>query len=58
MLIGFSKTLFYSYASLRGASGTACFVNVASVGRILYSIFQRFNLEWKNRTLKLLTLAA
>ena len=25
-----------------------CFVNVESVDRILYSIFQRFNLEWKN----------
>ncbi len=25
-----------------------CFVNVASVDRIIYSIFQRFNLEWKN----------
>lgn len=23
-----------------------CFVNVASVDRIIYSIFQRFNLEW------------
>jgi len=30
-----------------------CFVNVASVDRIIYSIFQKFNLEWKNRTLKL-----
>ena len=35
-----------------------CFVNVASVDRILYSIFQRFNLEWKTRTLKLFTQAA
>jgi transposase-like protein len=35
-----------------------CFVNVASVDRILYPIFQRFNLEWKNRTLKLFTQAA
>jgi putative transposase len=35
-----------------------CFVNVASVDRILYSIFQRFNLEWKNRTLNLFTQAA
>jgi len=35
-----------------------CFVNVASVDRIIYSIFQRFNLEWKNRTLKLFTHAA
>ena len=28
-----------------------CFVNVKSVDRIIYSIFQRFNLEWKTRTL-------
>ena len=27
------------------------FVNVASGDRIIFSIFQRFNLEWKNRTL-------
>jgi putative transposase len=32
-----------------------CFVIVASVDRIIYSIFQRFNLEWKNRTLRLFT---
>jgi putative transposase len=35
-----------------------CFVNVQSVDRIIYSIFQRFNLEWKTRTLKLFTHAA
>lgn len=35
-----------------------CFVNVASVDRIIYSIFQRFNLEWQNRTLKVFTQAA
>ena len=35
-----------------------CFVNVESVDRIIYSIFQRFNLEWKSRTLKLFTQAA
>jgi putative transposase len=35
-----------------------CFVNVQRVDRIIYSIFQRFNLEWKNRTLKLFTQAA
>jgi hypothetical protein len=34
-----------------------CFVNVKSVDRI-YSIFQRFNLEWKTRSLKLFTQAA
>ena len=35
-----------------------CFVNVQSVDRIIYSIFQRFTLEWKTRTLKLFTQAA
>ena len=35
-----------------------CFVNVQSVDRIIYSIFQRFNLEWKNRTLRAFTQAA
>jgi putative transposase len=35
-----------------------CFVNVKSVDRIIYSIFQRFNLDWKNRTLHLFTQAA
>jgi hypothetical protein len=35
-----------------------CFVNVKSVDRIIYSIFQRFNLQWKNRTLKVSTQAA
>ncbi len=35
-----------------------CFVNVASVDRIIYSIFHRFNLEWKFRTLRLFTQAA
>ena len=35
-----------------------CFVNVESVDRIVYSIFQRYNLEWKTRTLNLFTQAA
>src|SRR2546428_699271 len=35
-----------------------CFVNVESVDRISYSIFQRFNLEWKTRTLSVFTQAA
>jgi len=35
-----------------------CFVNVKSVDRIIYSIFQRFTLEWRTRTLKLFTQAA
>jgi len=35
-----------------------CFVNVDSVDRIIYSIFHRFNLEWRNRTLQFFTPAA
>ncbi len=35
-----------------------CFVNVASVDRIIYSIFHRFNLEWRNRALQVFTQAA
>jgi len=35
-----------------------CCVNVQSVDRIIYSIFQRFNLEWKTRTLRIFTQAA
>ena len=35
-----------------------CFVNVGSVDRIIYSIFNRFNLEWENRTLSAFTQAA
>jgi putative transposase len=34
------------------------FTNVASVDRIVYAIFNRFNQEWKNHTLELLTQAA
>jgi hypothetical protein len=30
-----------------------CFVNAESVDRIICSIFQRFNLEWKTRALSL-----
>ena len=36
---------------------TVCFVNVATVDRIIYSIFQRFNLEWRNRALRVFTQA-
>lgn len=35
-----------------------CFVNIASADRIIFSIFHRFNLEWRNRTLRLFTQAA
>jgi len=36
----------------------ACFVNVQPVDRIIYSIFEKFNLEWKTRTLRVFTQAA
>lgn len=35
-----------------------CFVNVQSVERIIFSIFNRFNLEWKQHTLRQFTQAA
>ena len=35
-----------------------CFVNMASVDRIILSIFNRFDPQWKNRTLNLFTQAA
>jgi putative transposase len=34
------------------------FVNLASVERIIYAIFQRFNQQWQNHTLRLFTQAA
>ncbi len=34
-----------------------CFVIMQSVDRNIYSIFQRFNLKWKTRTLRLFTQA-
>ncbi len=36
----------------------AVFTNVASVDRIIYAIFNRFNEDWKTRTLELFTQAA
>jgi putative transposase len=42
----------------RRARPMVCFVNVQSVDRIIYSIFHRFNLEWKTRTLEVFTQAA
>jgi len=36
----------------------ACFVNVESVDRIIFSILQKFNLGWKTRTLSQFTQAA
>jgi putative transposase len=35
-----------------------CFVNAASVDRIIFSIFNRFNEQWRNRTLRLFTQTA
>ena len=35
-----------------------CFVNVESVDRIIYAIFNGFNEQWRNRTLRLFTQAA
>lgn len=35
-----------------------CFVNVQSVERIIFSIFNRFNLEWRQRTLRQFTQVA
>jgi len=35
-----------------------CFVNVESMDRIIYSIFHRFNLDWRTHTLRLFTQAA
>ncbi|MBI2817229.1 MAG: transposase, partial [Acidobacteria bacterium] len=29
-----------------------CFVNTQSVDRIIYAIFNRYNPQWKNRTLR------
>ena len=35
-----------------------CFVNIHSLDRILYAIFQQYSPPWKNRTLQLFTQAA
>jgi putative transposase len=35
-----------------------CFVNTRSVDRIIYAIFNRYNPQWRNRTLRLFTQAA
>jgi putative transposase len=35
-----------------------CFINEESVDRIIFSIFSRFNEDWRNRTLRLFTQAA
>ena len=35
-----------------------CFVNLASMERIIFAIFHRFNQDWKNHTLRSFTHAA
>jgi putative transposase len=35
-----------------------CFVNVQSVDRIIFSIFNRFNEDWRNHILRVFTQAA
>ncbi len=35
-----------------------CFVNVESVDRIIFSIFNRFNEDWRNHILRVFTQAA
>ena len=50
----FSGWLFWAFAQHRSASASG----LRRPYRIIYSIFQRFNLEWKTRTLNLFTQAA
>jgi transposase-like protein len=47
----------YFVEARRRTQPMMCFVNVKSVDRIIYPIFQRFNLEWKIRTLRVFTQA-
>jgi len=67
--VGFEQTFMAGVAShfpiafeavevRRRTRPMVCFVNVESVDRIIYSIFRRFSLEWKTRTLNLFTQAA
>jgi hypothetical protein len=42
----------------RRTRAMVCYVKVESVDRIIYSIFQRFNLGWKTRTFNLFAQAA
>lgn len=51
------------HSSMRTNEGEAllpfvCFVNVQRLNRVIYFIFQRFNLEWKTRTLSVFPRAA
>lgn len=52
-----SSVVLLRSAAARGAC-MVCFVNVKSVGRILYAIFNRFNLERAQRTLPAFAQAA
>jgi len=44
------------FVEVRRTRPMLCFVDVEIVDRIIYSIFQRFNMEWKTRALNLFTL--
>jgi len=55
---GWWKQFFELRGVRRRTRPMVCFVNAESVDRIIYSIFQRFTLEWKTRTLNLFTQAA
>jgi putative transposase len=46
------------FVEVRRRTRPVCFVNVEIVDRIIYSIFHRFNLDWRTRTLSLFTQAA
>jgi len=35
-----------------------CFVNIESVDRIIFAIFNAYNQKWQNRTLRIFTQAA
>jgi len=50
------RALFFRGPASHATDGLLC--NVQSVDRIIYSIFYRFNLEWKTRTFEVFTQAA
>lgn len=57
--LGFSELIERCFVEVRRRTRPmVCFVNVQSLDRIIYSIFQRINLKWKTRTLRLFTQAA
>ena len=53
------RTLYESVDEVRRRTRPlVCFVNVQSVDRIVYAIFNRYNPQWENRTLQVFTQAA